>query len=75
MKMNMPLRGLIYSKYPTESAFADDLKWSRQKLNKITTGKQIPDIADVNHMAATLGVSVNLIASFFLESKSPNGQQ
>lgn len=69
------LRGLIYSKFDSESEMANFLGWPRQRLNKITNGIKEPDIKELNQLAEALGKSVGDIAQIFLNRESPNGQQ
>ncbi len=45
------LKGLIYSKFNSESDLARHLGWARQKLNKITNGIKEPDITELNELA------------------------
>lgn len=59
------LRGLIYSMYESESECAKAMNWTRQRLNKITTGQKIPSLIEANELARALGTSVDTIASFF----------
>ena len=63
------LRGMIYSKYDSESALAKELQWSRQRLNKITTGKREPTLGEVQEIANALVVPFMEIAKFFLQRK------
>ena len=69
------LRGLIYSKYETEKQLAQDLGWTKQRLNVITTGKREPDLEEVEALAEKLGQSVGDMVYLFLRHKSPNRQQ
>ena len=69
------LRGLIYGLYDTESDFAREIGWSRQKMNQISNGNKEPDVNDLNVLAHALGKSVGEIAEIFLRAKSPNRQQ
>lgn len=69
------LRGMIYSKYNSESDFANSLGWPRQKLNKITNGIKEPTIEELNQLSIGLDVSVEAMAQIFLRLKSPNEQQ
>ena len=62
----MPLRGLIFSKFESESQYAKALGWSRQRLWKITTGRKDPDLNEVQHMAEVLCVSFMDVANIFL---------
>lgn len=68
------LRSLIYEKFDSESDFAKQLNWSRQKLNKITTGVKEPDLLEAKMIADGLGVSVDILAEIFLHRESPNRQ-
>lgn len=63
---NMVLRGLIYSKYHNESELARTLGWSRQRLNRITTGRKEPDIRDMKALASALDVTVQDLFDIFL---------
>lgn len=68
------LSGLIYSKYAKECQLADDLGWTRQRLNKIVNGKKEPDLEEVAALAEKLGQPVGEMVLLFLRQKSPNGQ-
>jgi len=68
------LRGAIYERFNSEAEFARALGWSKQKLNRITTGYREPTITEVNEFAQALDISVSEVAEFFLNSKSPNRQ-
>ena len=69
------LRGLIYGKYETESKLAQDLGWTKQRLNVITTGKREPDLEEVEALAEKLGKPVGEMVYIFLRHKSPNRQR
>ncbi|MCL2197288.1 MAG: helix-turn-helix domain-containing protein [Defluviitaleaceae bacterium] len=69
------LRGLIYKYYDTEAAFARELGWTRQQLNKITNGKKTPSISEVDILSEKLSVPIEYMAQIFLPTKSTNGQQ
>jgi DNA-binding phage protein len=60
------LRGLIYSKFDSETTFAKHIGWSRQRLYKITSGKKEPDINEVREIAAGLGVDAMLLVDIFI---------
>lgn len=68
------LRGLIYSKYDTETELAKDLGWTKQRLNVITTGRREPDLEEVEALAGKLDKSVEDMVYIFLRHKSPNGR-
>lgn len=69
------LRSKIYGKYKSEAEFARSLGWSRQKLNKLTTGKKMPDIEELNQLSSGLGIEVGELIHIFLRVKSKNEQQ
>ena len=75
MEKVIELRGLIYGKYATESQLADELGWSKQRLNLITNGKREPDLEEVAALAEKLDKSVEDMVYLFLRHKSPNRQQ
>lgn len=74
METNFELKGLIYSKYGKETVLADKLGWTRQRLNKITTGRKTPNIEELNELAQALDEPVDRMMHIFLPKKSPNGQ-
>lgn len=74
MPKNKELSSLIHRRYDSEAAFARDLGWTRQRLNKLTTGVKEPDISEAALMAEKLEVSVDSLVSIFLTRMSPNGQ-
>lgn len=69
------LRGLIYSKFDTESDMAKCLKWPRQRLSKITNGSKEPDVMELNAIASALSRPVDDIVQIFLRYRSPNRQR
>jgi len=69
------LRGMIFSKFDTESACAAAIGWEKQRLNKITNGKKEPTVTELNAIASVLGTSVESVAQIFLRTISPIGQQ
>lgn len=75
MEKVIELRGLIYGKYATESQLADELGWSKQRLNLITNGKREPDLEEVAALAEKLDKSVEDMVYLFLRHRSPNRQQ
>lgn len=62
------LRGLICAKYRSEAACAREIGWSKQRLNKITNGKKIPDVTELNCIAVALGCDAGDLLRFFLPS-------
>lgn len=61
MKKNEKLSALIYTRYKSESACAKAMGWPRQRLNRITTGEKIPDIAELNLLANALQVPLSQV--------------
>lgn len=68
----LDLRGMIYSKFDNESQAADAMGWSRQRLNKITSGNKEPDLFEVKALADVLGVPFMDVAQIFLQPESTN---
>jgi hypothetical protein len=65
----------IKNKFESEAACSRALGWDRQRLNKITIGKMLPDVNDLNALSVVLEISVGELAGFFITEKSPNEQQ
>ncbi len=70
MAKNLQLNGLIHSKYGSESKMAKDMGWSRQRLNRITNEKKVPDLFEISDIASALNVSFISMAQIFLGEKS-----
>ena len=68
------LRGLIYSRYDSEAQLAQELGWTRQRLNAITNGLKEPDLEEVVALAEKLHKPVEETLYIFLRHKSSNGQ-
>ena len=62
---NREFKGLIYSKFDSEAALARELKWTKQKLNRITTGKREPSVSDIKALAEALCEPSSKIILFF----------
>ena len=73
MAKNLELNGLIHAKYPTESDMAKAMNWPRQKLNKITTGRKMPDLQETVEIADALEKPLDYVANLFLPKESPIG--
>lgn len=69
---NMELMALIHGRFKSEAAFADEIGWYRQKLNKVLSGEQRVTIEEVNQIADGLGVPFMLVANIFLRMMSTN---
>ena len=74
-KKVLEIRGLIHSKFDSESAFAEHLGWSRQQMNKITTGKRKPSLEEAFAISQALGKDFEEIAQIFLRFWSSKEQQ
>lgn len=72
---NFAFKQRIVAKYGSEAEMARRIKWSRQRLNKITNGIKIPDVDEISVMASALGLSISTTAKFFLANQSQNKQQ
>jgi transcriptional regulator with XRE-family HTH domain len=69
----MNIKDIILRSFPSESAFARRLGWSRQRLNKITNLDKSPTVQEINEIAVGLGRSASEIYLIFLNCLSPNG--
>lgn len=68
------LRGAIYKRYGTASAFAAVMGWkNRNKVGNILNGKYVPDIDECADMAEKLNLSQSQFCTIFLQQKSPIG--
>ena len=67
----LELRSLIYGRFDSETAFAEHIGWSRQRLNKITTGRKEPHVTEVLEIAEGLDADVSVIVNIFLRFWSP----
>lgn len=50
------IRGAVFSKFQSISAFADAMEWTRQKASRIVNGQQRPTAEDMEKMAKCLGI-------------------
>ena len=66
--MNTTLRGLIFAKYPSISAFAADIGWKRGKASRIVNGTQQPNKRDMEEMISKLEISMADVAPVFFGS-------
>ena len=71
----LELKGLIYGKYDNETDLANELGWTKQRLNQITTGRREPNLEEVEALAGKLDTTVGDMVYIFLRNKSPNRQQ
>jgi len=65
----LELSGMIHSKYGSEVNMADAMHWSRQRLNKITNCKKVPNLYEVLELANALGTDYMTMAHIFLSQK------
>jgi transcriptional regulator with XRE-family HTH domain len=72
MEKNYQLSSLIHGQFKSESAFAEHIGWTRQRLNKMIIGKTVPTIDDVQTIAEGLSVPFMMIANLFLAKQSTN---
>lgn len=66
MEPNLALKGLIYGKYGKEVTLAKALGWSKQRLNRITTGRSMPNVEELNALAVALDTPVEQLVHIFL---------
>ena len=64
------IRGLVFGRYPTITAFAKEVKWSRQKASSIIEGKTEPSLDDIYVIARAVSKDADEIASIFLQQKT-----
>lgn len=69
------VRGLIYRHYNNMAEFARTIGWPKQRLNKITTGKKVPNLEEVEVLAKSLHTPIGEMAQIFLNHRSPDEQQ
>lgn len=55
--MNGQLRGAVYAKYRTITAFANTIGWSYSKASRIVNEEQNPSAAEIALMAKTLEIT------------------
>lgn len=64
------IRGLVLGRYPSITAFAKEVKWSRQKASSIIGGKQEPSLDDIYVISRAVSKDADEIASIFLQIKT-----
>lgn len=50
------IRGAVFRRFQSVSAFAEAIGWSRQKASRIVNGQQRPTAADMEEIAGCLGI-------------------
>ena len=68
MKGTIGIRGVVYDKFKSISAFADAIGWTRQKATLIVNGNQEPNLDDVDKISKALDLDYETTARFFLPS-------
>lgn len=66
------IRGLVLGRYSSISAFAREVKWSRQKASSVIGFKQEPSLDDIYSISRAVGKDADEIASIFLKHKTQN---
>lgn len=69
----LELTGMIHSKFESETAMANAMGWSKQRLGRITNGKKEPTLEDTAQIAYVLDRPFMDVANIFLRKKSPFG--
>lgn len=64
------IRGVVLGAYPSITAFAKGVNWSRQKASAIINGKQEPSLDDIYVISKAVKKDADEIASIFLQSKT-----
>ncbi len=74
MTKNHRIRSLIYARFQTAAAMARYMGWGKQKLHRIVSGIQIPDLDDLSDISRALDCPIGTLADLFLSEMSPNGR-
>lgn len=61
------LKRLVRKKFKTESACAEALGWTKQKLNRITTGAVMPNIRTAAELAKALNADEGEVCGLILQ--------
>jgi transcriptional regulator with XRE-family HTH domain len=69
------LRDKIYGKFHSQAAFSRKIGWGVNRINKILTGKSIPDVNDCADIASVLNLSREEYIGIFIPCLSPNGDK
>lgn len=68
-KGRMELRDMIREKFRSEAACARKMGWSRQRFHTIVSGKRLPNVRELNQIAAVLERSVDELLPLFLRKR------
>ena len=55
--MENQIRGAVFSKYNSITAFANDIGWKRNKASRIINGVQRPNAEDIEQIAKCLNIT------------------
>ena len=69
------LRAKIYEKFSSQAEFSRKIGWGINHINKILTGRSIPDVNDCASIAIVLGLSKDEYIDIFMPCLSPNGDK
>lgn len=69
------LRRRIYGAFETQKAFATALGWHPNKLNKLLTGKYLPDVDEADAISKLLRLTNEEHCSIFSRIESPIGDK
>lgn len=53
---NVTLRGLVLSRFPSISDFANNMHWSRHRASNIVNGRQRPTADEMEKLASALDI-------------------
>ena len=68
-KGRMELRDMIRDKFLSDAACARKMGWSRQRFHPIVSGKRLPNVRELNQIAAVLERSVDELLPLFLRGR------
>ena len=63
------LRSLIYGQFHTAADMARQMEWDKQKLHRVISGKQKPNLTDLSDMARALNQPLMDMANIFLRAE------
>ena len=64
------IRGIVFGLYPSITAFAKEVNWSRQKASSIIEGNKEPSLDDIYVISRAVSKDADEIASIFLQRKT-----
>lgn len=66
------IREVILKKFKTQSAFAEALGWTRQKISRIAVGREEPTALECSQMMAAMGDAGDDLLEALLKTYSKN---